>query len=426
MNFILVDDDAAALDILAQKTGERSSDLDLTNLTLVWANRGQLTSDLVNTANRLSVQGIEVVLLQVATVADFALQIDSVSAPTVLVSDLNMRSIALLTTHDPNPWIDPNGVLKRSIEKYLSSQDNILMLHSSSGNIETVKKKLGPENPRLIALSHNLQQQQYSEGASEVIDEIVWRIGATRLEQLWSSPNTTDWFSNGNVPHAWTKSWMDTSKVPKDYIETIGKALAVGDIPDSWWTESFHESLKGIVGAHFCGSGGANNVTPDRPLRLGGVAVIALLAHHQTCKEGTSLFTDFFKKWHVDLAKRPFLLGFERDEARRSALTLWWLFSHCFSKEERGSAVNVKVLEDGFEIVFDWDTRQLFSQGAQLLAESGNDGSAAAQQSRDDGGAMVNPSNSSQALLAVLSALVVHPGRVLPGHYTIRIQAVIS
>lgn len=427
--YILIDDNSEALDLLAQQIGRDSrSELAVSRLTLIWPNTAELvTTYLEVTKNDLQTQGLDVTLAQVRTVFDLAakiLELASVQGPVILVSDVNMNAIELLTTGYQSQWLDSNSELSTSIAKFLSHPEHALILYSGSGNIGKVADSLGGQGSRVFPLRKHFDVEAKVDAAIAVAQEIketVAGLGGTRLERLWANRSTEKWFTENPIFHTWPNT---SYHVTDDYKTAVTQVLNVGTIPDKWWKKSFHESLKGVVGAHFCGSGNKRSgVIPDKPLRLGGVAIIALLALHEATKDdetvslsAVSCFESFFSMCSVNLAERPFLLGTDREEARRTSLALWWAFSRTFDRSEGGELTQIGALSDGFELTFSWDTSELFSTVSKMIHRQSN--------TAINGHPNRIFSNTSQAVAEVVAALMMHPGRFLEGNHSIRVQAV--
>ena len=126
--------------------------------------------------------------------------------------------------------------------------------------------------------------------ANEILRTIESADG-TPFDRLWGQPRAMAWFkkNSATVPHNYPNKWLDERK--REYEQEIAQVLkeCVEDyytptcpkIPEGWWNGCFHESLKGVSGATFCGTDpdDATGVKRDQELTFGGVVVIAAIAY---------------------------------------------------------------------------------------------------------------------------------------------------
>jgi hypothetical protein len=429
MTFILIDDNVSALDLIAQQIEHLDPESKPSALILVWPNtlsRGNLT-DLMSTAKKLTEAGIDSSVSQVHNQQELAACFET-KGSTVIVTDLNMDSVGVSINSTMNSWLN-DGVLHTAVLTFLGVPSNALLIYSSILAKDVVEKGLKEKVPRarVFSLPTNLGVEPTSVKARLLVSDIksiINQLSGTRLERLWNSPDTLSWFSSESpVPHDWD---VTVAEGP-DYRNSILNGFGVQTLPDEIWTASFHESLKGIAGAHFVGSPLCPGVSKDKSLLLGSVAIIAMLA----CDiESTivSQFVPLFCAMDPIVAQKPFLRIMDSwrthdvEVAEASSIALFWVFRKCLNPDLKHGSLRsqrVDLLSDGFSIFLKWDPRPMFVL-AQGIRFNGLDGGI----SERGPAKKFSPSNSKHAVADLMLSLAYHPGRVLPGNSRINIQAV--
>ena len=433
MHYILIDDNAQALSMLMQAVAANSQ-----SIVAIWPSTADLSlTTLPLTETKLHTESNCVKVIQVRSQMELAEAVggDVGKEPTVLCSDLTMRadqnSIGLVV--DQNGWKNAGNIVRMAFQSFLARGQNLVCLHSGTGAVAIVADLMGGASAGVFGLTQNFEEPARIDRAQAIaaaIQKKVAEIDKTPLEKLWANSEAMKWFtgSGTHVPHNWPHNWVVASE---DYQTEVAQAIKdcvpadFPEIPSAWWCESFHESLKGANGAYFCGTEpDASGTKRQQPLRLGGVALIAALAHAWENRD----FGPFGSGWNFlspDIASRRYLDEANPMGTKSFAIALWFFFRLVFSADRHnGRLVNLKALNDGFELTFSWKAAEFCrdSRNSDLTpttVEMSLEKEAPAKH-------YPKPDQSRVALADALRQLAFEPGRILPAKnpHGIRIQAV--
>lgn len=435
MKIVLIDDNGPALGLLAYQLSLCASDLDLKKIVAVWTEGKVIPHDLqvAITQSALNVVteivGVDTEQELVSRITEELETLDLIA----YVSDLNMNKIGLHSVRNGS-WYDEHSGLRMFLSQ-ASKSGHAIFLHSGALKTRPLIGTLTANGVRAEALTACFEDEiDPSDAAENVAAEIVSRLRGTSLEKLWGDsyscvsasvePTATSWFSTQSepsdtnpVPHNWKQDFAQS----KSYKNAICAGLGIPDLPEEIWTEAFHESLKGIAGKYFVGSDGYDR-EKTTSLRLGSVFIIVLIAYHNVYGNIDQV-RDLFK-CDKKLAMKPFtcvLDGYgplDKRTAREMSIALLFAFEACLKRESKhddGHLTAIKHLEDGLALHFDWEPINLFNRAREAITTSPKP---------LDGSRLKRPAKSAEAIAVIVSVLAYHPGRVLPGRYTINIQVV--
>jgi hypothetical protein len=451
MRYILIDDSIGNLEQLLEAVSGTASSIEA-----IWANTGDLEgSRLLASQEKFRTQERAVEVYQAKSQAELAELIKTLTCdpipsvlcsdsairsgtcdpiPSILCSDLTMSdtSIGITSFKSGEGWHDPENSVVLAIRGFSMCRGHLVCLHSGTGGSSTVAEKMGGPAAKIYDLVTNFETGGAEEIAAK-ISQITANFDKTPLEKFWANESAMYWFSSHHyVKHNYKK--IDKMESYKQEINDVFCECMPADfptIPQQWWTEDFHESLKGVMGADFCGTDTAldSSISRNKRLLLGGVVLIAALAYGFERK----CFGQFENIWKnvENIWKRKdkeedekilnaitwrFLSDKEPSNTRRVALELWSFFRIVFASDKHeGNVKNIHVLEDGIDIKFSWKTKELFNEAKELIKES---------KSAEYLDPTSNDYSAKNALTSVIISLAFEPGRVLPSRRGIRIQAV--
>jgi hypothetical protein len=413
MKFVFIDDNPTALAHLidAAAKDENVSKLGMTEMIALCPNQQEVANcsdDWEGVTSKLNDAGKLTRFEVLDSLDKLSAEIRKIAidVPATIVSDCNMRNIGLYTD-SMGGWFDPDGPLRTSFAEFFKNKNHFLFLHSGRGvDKDAVAKKLDPSRNQAFPLGGFFDGtgDTLSSQATAIVVELIHAVGKTLLERVWSDQQTSSWFfSHKCVPHQ-----FDKISRKETYEEVIRQSFGIKSLPSRIFTEAMHESLKGLFGGHAV----VADETPfgsclrDKPLRLGSVLLIAMIANWERCKS-VSAFESSICELTLDLAERPFVSGGNFEDSRRIALWLNYLFLLIFDNDtkQRGKLTSVRLIDGGFQLIFSWETTKLFNDARDIDLKSS--GSASRYDSR--------PSNASQTLAGVSQLLQWHPGCITEG-----------
>lgn len=435
MKIVLIDDDAPALGLLAYNLSSQGSSIGLKMIVAIWTEDTSVPNDLsvnINASNKSVTTEVVALNTERLLVERLCLELKS-DEPIAFVSDLNMEKIGLKSVQNGS-WYDHSSGLRKFLSK-ANELGHAIFLHSGALNADSLVKNLNAEGVRAEKLTACFENKTDVSGeAKKVAAEIVFRLGGTSLEKLWGNsyacvkpsvkPSATSWFSKQSeptdaypVPHHWNQTLVTNDT----YKSAICAGLAIPELPQEIWTEAFHESLKGIAGKYFVGSN-EHDIDKRYSLLLGSVFVIAMLSYYNVHRN-IDIFRHLFK-FDKKLAMRPFAIAFDnygpvdKSVARSMGIALLFAFEACFKKESKhdnGHLKDIRHTKDGLQLILSWEPIKLYN-----LART----TAKMPPAPPDGVPQRRHAKSAEAIAGMVSTLAYHPGRVLPGNFTIDIQVV--
>jgi len=434
MKIVLIDDNGKALGLLAQELSRRAIDIDLTKIVAIWTEDTDIPADLttlINESQKKVTTEIVGVITELELVSRLTQEFDAQES-VVYVSDLNMEKIGLRSVREGS-WCDETSEL-RTFLSTASENGHPIFLHSGSLNTDPIVRILtdgGVYVEKLYACFENAIEIAIE--AEKVATEIVSRLGGTSIEKLWDGTHTqgtgestsTLWFSAQGPPSATypvPHNWIDEYASNETYKSAICSGLGISQVPAEIWTEAFHESLKGISGKYFVGSNG-NESDKKTSILLGSVLIIVMMAYYNVHRNLTKVKSLFMLDKSV--AMRPFTSVIDKfghaDKkiSRAMGVALLFAFEACLkseSKHDNKCLTEIKHLEDGLQLIFDWSPIKLFNIARETIERLPISSSTSLRR---------RPAKSAEAVSDMVSILAYHPGRVLAGKYTINIQAVI-
>lgn len=245
------------------------------------------------------------------------------------------------------------------------------------------------------------------DNATELISSLQSKFGVYRcqmLNDLWEKNGNGQLFTYATpcVPHTFNAN-ADHAEI-QIYLKTLTESFglnAIGQIPEQYHCESFHESAKSLIGGVAIMNGGSG-----LPLTLGGVLGLVFLA--------VTKVRNAYPEW--DLAKNPKTLlnrpfvkkqnGLSNmHENRQCASLLYNAFNEWFVFEKGKSAEVNKLkfgtMDKGFKVGLEWltpqDHKSLTSKAGDLFSTSTS---------------FQNIQNSACAYVYVNQWLEGHPGKV--------------
>lgn len=425
MRFVLVDDNASALELLMERAAATAE-----HVTALWVNHGNINlTSLGAIRDKMTGVGKNVEVVQVRSAAELATKIKELAAcehsPSVLCSDLNLDPIGQKVDGNKKcSWKYEENAIRGATKVFAANSKNLACLYSSDANISATADSMGGPSARIFALSKNMEFTDGGglERADALLSEIFDKLSLcdqTPLEKLWEDTKVKAWFSGDRtVRHEWLTASEDYKKrISAGLKSALPRHVADLDLPASFWTESFHESLKGIAGGSFCGT---RNAGGTKPLRLGGVSVVMVLAY---CVERSDWrqFEDLWRRMSPKTAERRFLSDSRPESTRLAVMALWWFFRKAFAKDKHdGRIVRLETNSDGVRVDFNWSTARLFEEAKSLVGSTALPSRAAISVAE----AYPVPRNTAEALAWALAALSFEPGRLLACHSGITVQAV--
>ncbi len=402
IGWILVDDDAQALGSLALAAHERA-----VVVKMVWVHTAsELDKGLAAVADSRAIE-----VKQANTQQMLAEQIDCYNGAhnCSIVTDLNMDRVALLATERGQGWYATENPVVKALQSFSDKRCGrfVFLHHSGAGNAERIAKQIDQNKGAIFALGTSFEEDKTIAKGRHVAAEIQSKLkdlGLTPMERLWNNESTHVWFYRGVVQHDFQSiDGLDSAR----YRETIRTALGIGNIPDAWFTPAFHESLKHVAGAYFCGSEAKNGITPYKRLTLGAIVIIAMLAYYEASEGDIPLAMRFWETATLSFAKESFVLKHnDKNMTRAVVVALYWAFYHLFTVEEKHSSGRLQELsgtENGLQLKFNWSTVALAKSAARILALSA--ANRASNGYEDAEHLPPGRSSSSQALASAMTLL---------------------
>jgi hypothetical protein len=298
--------------------------------------------------------------------------------PKIIITDLGMDWIRLGAGAVDGNWLDADGDVRKAIDDFLSNSANRILFHSGQGlSAETIAENIDATGLRALPIGRGfdagggLTSRAASPGY-RIADRILQLLSSSPLERAWKNPATQHWFGGDEIiPHTYIDESDFQTKCYNEFSKVFGTVFS-----ESSYSLVFHESLKALAGTCFAGT---STGEIKYALRLGSVALIALLAHQNAYQNGharhSELNTDaFWRTIPSDLAVRQFIGTKDPDSNRRLAVGLYWLFYKlCEKAKHDGKLERIELMKDGFSLVFSWEAKELFrSLEVNPLSASGS------------------------------------------------------